>query len=194
MSIIFDAHSLEVMPTLSELTWSGAIRATVKAGALPVVTRGRSQKELASAETRSGHQPWIEQFREQLKPIRQLKDGWAGPNSKAPANGVYYAAEHYLALALARIPFPLLPQAVPSADGGLQLEWNRANVELEFFIDPNGRTTAVVEDLVQNVELAEEGNAALDLLLRWAPRAAQAHRYVGDDKVPPNASPFLLAA
>jgi hypothetical protein len=106
----------------------------------------------------------------------------------------FYLAEHYLGLALARVPNPQLPSVVPAANGGLQLEWNRETIALEVLFGADGRVTAYVEVYETGIEAEEAGYAAVDLLLRWAPRAAKAHRDVSDVSVAPTLGLVPLAA
>jgi len=125
--------------------------------------------------TRSGAQPWIADFREHIEPVLALKAGWAGPGSQPVSRPAVYLAEHLLGLALAGISAPLvLPSVVPGLDGEIQLEWHRGSLDLEVLIDEEGQITALLEDHSLGVEIEKEGDEALDLFIRWAPRAAQA--------------------
>ena len=147
-----------------------------------------------SASTRASNQAWVDGFRSLCDVIRTLPAGWAGPNSVPVAERNFYLVEQYLGLALARVENPRLPSVVPAADGGLQIEWNRENVELEVLFGANGRVTALVEDHELGVEIEGEGLAAVDLLLRWAPRAA-ASSHDGDNETDQTQqATFVLAA
>lgn len=149
---------------------------------------------LSSSGTRASVQGWVDDFRSLCTGIRALESGWAGPGSRPVVERNFYLVEQYLALALARVPDPQLPSVVPSADGGLQIEWNREAIELEVLFGPDGKVTALVEDHELGVEIEEEGNAAVDLLLRWAPRAAASRVHDVHDAHQVAEADFVLAA
>lgn len=144
--------------------------------------------------TRATLQPWSAEFRKSLEPLRALQAGWAGPGSEAIDNKIFYRVEQYLALALARTPNPKLPYVVPTNCGGLQIEWHQEQIELEVLFEPSGSISALLEDHDQALEIEEYGNAALDLLLRWAPRAAQARNYARNVEATPAPPPLQMVA
>lgn len=144
--------------------------------------------------TRSGAQAWIEQFRARASRLLTLKPGWDGPGSEAVSLHALYYAEHLLGLALAGVRSPVLPAVVPTAAGGVQLEWHGNKVELEVLIDSDRRLTALLEDHETGAEIEGVGEEALDLFVRWAARASQDCRLPADVSHPSQEDPITLAA
>lgn len=172
---------------ISTCVWNDDAPATAR----PVARTGRLPR---ADGTIASAQAWIEVFRAGVKPLRDLQAGWAGSGSRPVPERNFYLVEQYLGLALAPVPNPRLPSVVPAANGGLQIEWSREAIDLEVLFGPEGRVTAYVEDRELGVEFEEEGDAAVDLLLRWAPRVAQedGHGRVAPAEV--NEETQLLAA
>lgn len=144
--------------------------------------------------TRTSTQPWHSDFREKVSALSSLKAGWAGRGSVPVEHHIFYAVENYLGIALAGTANPVLPYLVPTADGGLQIEWHRDSLDLEVLFTSEGQIQALVEDRERGLEIEKEGDAALDILLRYAPRAAQERSDVADVSVAPLSAAYELAA
>lgn len=182
MSFVIDATSFWALPVIE----ASHPAAKIPNRAAPDPTPGSG--------TRASLQPWVSEFRRSLEPLRVLEAGWAGQGSCAIESKLFYRVEQYLAVALAGIPNPKLPYVVPTASGGLQIEWHREQIELEVLFEPDGEISALFEDHEQKLEIEEYGNAATNLLFRWAPRAAQTRSHVPDVEIPQPAAAFQLVA
>ena len=182
-----DASSLTVFAHLHTFTWETKAE-DIAGRSAPAPTLQVNSATGASAFS------WRDGFQASLRPLQQLRDGWAGPNSRAVSPAVFYLVQHHLAMALARVPNPQLPYVVPTVDGGLQIDWHGDDVELEALFSPTGRITALAEVHSAGLEIEEEGDGAVDLLLRWTPRVAARS---GDADIQPVAPPtpgYALAA
>lgn len=109
--------------------------------------------------------------------VLHSNDGRCLPLASSPV--AVSKAERALRQALAPLTRAVMPTVVPVANGGVQLEWYRQGLEFEIYFGPDGSMDALFENPGAGVELEKEGDEALDLLLRWAPRLAQ----VSDDDV-----------
>lgn len=70
-----------------------------------------------------------------VDPIRVLPEGWDSHGAMAIDPAAADLAVQLLA-ALRRIPGLATPQAAPSRDGGVSLEWHRTNLDLVVSIGP----------------------------------------------------------
>lgn len=180
--------------TIPLLTLTGALTMAIPvqvaappAGAVKAVPRLKQPSATDasnSADTRAGAQAWIREFRRSLAPLLELRAGWDGPRSKPLDTSLIYYVEHVLSHCLTGVANPKLPFVVPTAAGGLQIEWHQPTLDLEAMFAPDGQITALVEDHTNNQEFESvDALEALRLLSRWAPRAAEARPDVVD--VPP---------
>jgi hypothetical protein len=83
---------------------------------------------------------WVVPVLEQINAIGELEDGWAGPDSRQIADPAIQQALGILSDTMARDTVP--PQVVPTAEGGLQMEWHYSGVDLEVYVEPDGHTSA----------------------------------------------------
>lgn len=131
----------------------------------------------APAKRPEGGVEWKAGFRASVSRLLSLKAGWDGPSSAAISTHSVALAERILEVALSSSANPKMPFVVPSPDGGIQLEWHRTDIELEISISPDGALSALVELTRDELEVEKSGVEALDLFLRWAPRAAAANSH-----------------
>jgi hypothetical protein len=116
--------------------------------------------------------PWLKELSERFAAVRKLPDGWDGPSSVAVDPTLVGRIDRVLKDALAGVASPKLPFVVPSADGGLQIEWHRRDLDLEVFFSREGQVSALLEDRKGGVELERNGAEALNLLFCYAGRVA----------------------
>lgn len=84
--------------------------------------------------------PWIEPLLKQLESVLALKPGWDGGDGRrvtidALATGLRVLEETMAWDTVA-------PTVIPVSDGGIQLEWHCAGVDLEVYIEPDGQVSA----------------------------------------------------
>jgi hypothetical protein len=139
-------------------------------------------------------EPWLPDLWSQFAKALALRDGWDGPRSKAVHRPLVYLVERVLRDSLVEIPNPRLPFVVPSAEGGLQIEWHRSDMELEVYFGPNGEISAAFEDHSGGLEIERRGSEALDLLFRWASRMATGFGDVRHAPPAPAVGPLAIAA
>jgi len=68
-----------------------------------------------------------------LDNLRELKDDWDEDGATAPSEEAISCAERILNM-LRDVP----GQAVPTTDGGVQIEWHARGFDIEFVITPEG--------------------------------------------------------
>lgn len=121
----------------------------------------------------TGFEPtWSFAVREATARLSVLRDGWDGPGSKAIANRALFKAESLVREALEGRLSALPPYLVPGGDGSIQIEWHERDGEIEFLIDPNGDLYIWGQSHLSGHEFEAEGDDALALFARWAPRLA----------------------
>lgn len=87
--------------------------------------------------------PSMYQGRLKIDRLAALVAGWNGPHSRPPAPHALATARELLQFVPPRsIPFM---SVVPTNDGGVQLEWHAAGVDVEVGIDPRGAVDCAVE-------------------------------------------------
>lgn len=142
------------------------------------------------SQSETARPTWLNAWRERVRAVADLPDGWDGHGSLSPSAEMVSLVEHWLSLALAGVADPQLPYLVPASSGGLQLEWHRSEEELEVLFTPDGYVGALYEDHRAGIEAEETGYAALDLFLRTAPRLASS-RHDGNNVSVATTSPIL---
>lgn len=83
---------------------------------------------------------WIYPLVEQMESILALKPGWDGPGSQPVTSDALRASLMVLEETMARDT--IAPTVVPVSDGGLQLEWHCTGVDLEVYVEHDGRLSA----------------------------------------------------
>jgi hypothetical protein len=84
--------------------------------------------------------PWIEPLIGRLESVMALESGWDGANGSIITNDALAAALEVLEETMAWDT--VAPAVVPVTDGGVQLEWHCAGVDLEVYVDAEGRVSA----------------------------------------------------
>lgn len=106
-----------------------------------------------------GEQPafdWMDtDFERSIERVLNLQPGWAGPRSRSVSReaivGVFEFISRRLPLSAPR------PSVVPTAVGGLQLEWHRPHLDVEVEFDEAGAMSDVaVSDRVRDVDRSSD--------------------------------------
>jgi hypothetical protein len=84
--------------------------------------------------------PWIDPLIERLESVLTLEAGWDGAQASTITNDALAATLSVLEETMAWDT--ITPAVVPVTDGGVQLEWHCAGVDLEVYIDAEGRVSA----------------------------------------------------
>lgn len=91
------------------------------------------------------HQPpWLDDAVTKLTALMELREGWDSHGARPPAPDTIMDAAQLLA-GLYNLGLPK-PAIVPTAGGGIQLEWDVNGVELELTLEPDGRMFALFDD------------------------------------------------
>ncbi|MEV4267782.1 hypothetical protein [Kribbella sp. NPDC049584] len=99
---------------------------------------------------------------ERLEAIIALQKGWDGAEGEPVSHDAIQMSLTVLAETMS--PDSIPPQFVPTPDGGLQLEWHCAGVDLEVYVESDGRVSAWCqegsreweEDVYPRARLAKE--------------------------------------
>ena len=83
---------------------------------------------------------WVYSIIEQFEPILSLKAGWTEGKGRPVTSEAFQASLRVLEETMARDT--IAPSLVPTSDGGLQLEWHCAGVDLEVYVEYDGRVSA----------------------------------------------------
>ena len=83
---------------------------------------------------------WINPLIEQFKRVLAINAGWDGANARPVTSDALTSALTVLEETMAWDT--VAPKVVPVPDGGLQLEWHCAGVDLEVYVDSDGRVSA----------------------------------------------------
>lgn len=137
---------------------------------------------------------WKKNAQRSFSAIGELLPGWGGPRSKPISESTICRADRILQDALEGISRGVAPYIVPGADGSIQFEWNTHDYEFEFTLMSSGESSAWLRNRNSGAEIEKEGDSAIDLLFRWAPRMAAPNRnavHVGGEA---SAKRFLFAA
>lgn len=84
--------------------------------------------------------PWVTDVVDRLSSVVNLEHHWDGVNGVPVAQDALKSALEVLADTMS--PDSVAPNVVPTPDGGLQLEWHCAGVDLEVYIESDGRVSA----------------------------------------------------
>ncbi|ONI67604.1 hypothetical protein BWI15_31365 [Kribbella sp. ALI-6-A] len=83
---------------------------------------------------------WVTQVIERLRTVLALEKGWDGAQGEPVSAEAFQMALTVLSETMS--PDSIAPHVVPTADGGLQLEWHCAGVDLEVYVEADGRVSA----------------------------------------------------
>lgn len=78
--------------------------------------------------------PWIEEAADRLAELAELGPGWDGHGGHEPEFSYISQAIEFLSSVMR--PTTPTPSIVPTSDGGLQLEWHRAGLDVEILFSP----------------------------------------------------------
>ena len=120
--------------------------------------------EILSKITVSIEPDWAPEVREELDDLLQPGDAWDDDGAR-PTSAFAVGRARETLQALANFDTPR-PSIVPGPDGGVQLEWHLASVELEIEFRPNGQVEALLVDRATAEEKLEE-EADDSLLRNW---------------------------
>ena len=84
--------------------------------------------------------PWINSLVEQLQRVVALNGGWDGASARPVTSDALATALTVLEETMEWDT--LAPKVIPVSDGGIQLEWHCAGVDLEIYVDSGGRVSA----------------------------------------------------
>jgi hypothetical protein len=84
--------------------------------------------------------PWIEELIDRFNFVLTLEPGWDGANSVSVTSNALEVALNVLEETMAWDT--IAPVVVPVPDGGIQLEWHCAGVDLEIYVESDGRVSA----------------------------------------------------
>lgn len=93
---------------------------------------------------------WVRVTLEEIMRAIHLAKGWAGVGSVPATRRAVVTALMVLVETMAEDSVP--PQVVPTFDGGLQLEWHCAGVDLEVYVEPDGQVSAWCRDEIHEWE------------------------------------------
>ena len=91
---------------------------------------------------------WLEGAASSLRDLLSLPENWDSYGARPVAISAVVNSFHLL-VRLSGIGMPA-PRMVPTASGGVQLEWQVNGLELELALEPDGQMLAVFEDVVRN--------------------------------------------
>lgn len=83
---------------------------------------------------------WVEDVLERASSVYDLEKGWDGENALPVTKEALWDALDVLTDVMSEDS--IAPQVVPTSDGGIQLEWHCAGVDLEVYVEPSGRISA----------------------------------------------------
>ncbi len=157
------ATSIETPAGISEDTWcrtdaggSGIYIGTVFAA---------EEQSRAAIRSRRVHDEWRLAVLEKLRSLIQLEEGWDSYGAPAISPLSAECAIRVLAPFVTRAA----PSVVPTARGGVQLEWHDGKVDIELECLPSGHAHLFAEDLVSGAtedRWVVPGHPAIDDWLR----------------------------
>jgi hypothetical protein len=150
--------------------------------------------EIPATVTLPALSPWFRELGKRFAAVRGLEDGWDGPQSVSVERLLIGRVDRFLKDALFEVPDPMLPFVVPAADGSLQIEWHRRDLDLEVFFSREGHVSALLEDRKAGVELERDGAEALNLFFGYARRVATNDRDGAHAPVAPASASVSVAA
>lgn len=113
----------------------------------------------------------VEAIRQAAGLLQLLRD-WDSYGARPISQESLKEALAFLLEAAAIIPNLASPAVVPTAPGGIQLEWHQGGVDIEVEFDPDAPASWYAEE-VEGAETAEEVLAPNDATLRaWLARAS----------------------
>lgn len=104
---------------------------------IPTVLVRSTKKSLWASED---FPAWVNDVAARMDKVVALEDGWDRANGKSTSIPAIEMALVVLADTMANDSIP--PQIIPTTDGGLQLEWHCAGVDLEVYVEADGSVSA----------------------------------------------------
>lgn len=101
---------------------------------------------------------WVPSAANKLASIMRLSENWDSYGAKVVTIDSIFAAIHLL-VSVMRQATPM-PSIVPTALGGVQLEWHQFGIDLEAEILPSGDYLIAYEDEVCSVEVFDEESSS----------------------------------
>lgn len=132
-------------------------------GGLPVMDNVNGTTPSPNAWVSPALPPWVSSVEESLLRIAALGPGWDGEQAEPMSWRALDSALMVLVETMSNDT--VSPQIVPTYDGGLQLEWHCAGVDLEVYIQPNGQVSAWLQEAGREWELNRYPCARLSRLL-----------------------------
>jgi hypothetical protein len=106
--------------------------------------------EVESANRGSQIDPWVDDTVDRLGEIAELAPGWDGHGGNPPQPA--YIVEAVTFLASVMRPETPAPSIVPTSDGGLQLEWHRAGLDVEVLFSPEEDNSIYIHERASGSE------------------------------------------
>jgi len=126
--------------------------------------KAESNSVLRAEATLSEQRPaWLDAVARKCASFVDLENNWDSYGGRPVHESVAQATSELL-LKLARASSPA-PTVVPTARGGIQLEWHTASVELEIDIASPGRLSAIFENRATGEEWEREFQSDLSQLV-----------------------------
>jgi len=117
----------------------------------------------------SKNDPWHSQIKERLNELCKLAKNWDGYNSVPTTFDVAHFS-YSLLEQLYREDTPL-PSIVPLANGGLQIEWHKNNLDIEIVVHEPNLTSVWVDDITTEEDGVEtEMTTDFSNLIPWIER------------------------
>lgn len=127
---------------------------------LPFILEFRSGERLEIELVGSGREPTsLWRFLHSIKELAELPTGWDSYRAKPIAATAVRRAFPLLPAILPEMA--PLPTVVPTANGGLQVEWHRNGIDMEITVPPVGPLTCFIAD--SNAGTEREWSGTLDM-------------------------------
>lgn len=144
--------------TDTSLAWPGA-------GALPAMNQGVVSAGVRGAPARD---PRVAEALTMLDRLGRLPPGWDGDVARPVATGVLEAVDRFIRSGALDQANAAALQLVPTAQGGLQLEWHTEDLDLVLECEPSGAVSYYVSDVLSGEEAEGSVDGTGDRLLARA--------------------------
>lgn len=95
--------------------------------------------------------PWVQSAVERVVALARVEAGWGGQHTLPLQRDALQAALSVLAKVMSSQSKG--PQMVLTNEGGLQLEWHAAGVDLEIEVRPDGSAEVIIEDAARGLDI-----------------------------------------
>lgn len=128
-----------------------------------------SHRQATTIRAYAAPQPaWVHPAVDRILALARAEPGWAGPKTRPLHRDALKAAFGVLSKVMSY--HSRSPQFVLTNEGGLQLEWHAAGVDLEIEVRPDGSAEVIVEDPSNDLDvdgtLGEHFDLVRGLLMR----------------------------